>query len=182
MAKLQFDYAAPIEYRSLGNVIDPKVLINIELGIVQGVYYERMKRLDTNEEWLAEDKPVPFVIHLTPEDMQNMLGIVMARAVGTNVLRPATPAFDASTPVIVVTVTPATANVAPNGTVQLAAEVTNLPDGGNAAVTWEMKEADLGTVDSTGLYTAPAQPGTYRVIARSVQDATTCGFCDVTVA
>lgn len=54
-------------------------------------------------------------------------------------------------------ITPDTATVRQNGTIQFSA---------NAAVTWSIQEGGAGgTIDATGLYTAPANAGTYHVVA-----------------
>ncbi len=49
------------------------------------------------------------------------------------------------------------------------------------AVTWSVQEATGGTVDATGLYHAPAIPGTYHVVATSIADATQSATVAVTV-
>lgn len=92
MAKLAFDYVTPIERRSTGNEIDPKVTINVGLGLVQGVYYERTERLDTGE--VSYGQPIAFTVQLTPADMESMLAIVKVRAEEQDVLRPATPVLE----------------------------------------------------------------------------------------
>jgi hypothetical protein len=77
-----------------------------------------------------------------------------------------------------VQVVPSTATVAPNATTRLAAAVTGTA---NTAVTWTVVQASGGTVDSTGLYTAPATAGSYTVRATSVADSTAHGDAAVTV-
>lgn len=192
MANLKFDYVDPIPLQKLGNEIDGFLTINIPLAQVAGKYYDRIKRLDTGEEWTEYIRPVPFVIQLDAEGMNKLLGVIMPYAGAQDVLRPATPVLDTAptappeppppTPLVGVDVIPDVATVAPNGTVQLQAIVTNIPGGGNAAVEWFVRQGDLGSVDQGGLYTAPETPGTYRVLARSLQDNTSIDFCDVTVA
>jgi hypothetical protein len=57
-----------------------------------------------------------------------------------------------------VSITPSHATAAPNGQQSFAASV--------ASVTWSIKEgASGGSISSTGLYTAPATPGTFTVVA-----------------
>ncbi|MEW6682055.1 MAG: FG-GAP-like repeat-containing protein [Nitrospirota bacterium] len=49
----------------------------------------------------------------------------------------------------------------------------------NTAVTWSVQEAGGGDISATGLYTAPAAPGTYHVVATSQEDP--CGTATVAV-
>jgi hypothetical protein len=65
-----------------------------------------------------------------------------------------------------VPITPMSANLGPGGTQQFSAAVLN-PDGGidaEATVIWTVSGAGGGTIDATGLYTAPA------TIAAAVND------------
>ncbi len=81
-----------------------------------------------------------------------------------------------------VTVTPktTTAIIARNATKQFAVIVSNAT---NSAVTWSVGGGSgNGTVDATGLYTAPNQTGTFTVIATSVQDTTRSDSALVTVS
>jgi hypothetical protein len=68
-----------------------------------------------------------------------------------------------------VTVTPQQATVGLRGTVAFTAVVT-----GEATpnCTWSVQEPGGGTVDASGKYTAPANPGTFHVVAASVSDPT----------
>jgi hypothetical protein len=66
-----------------------------------------------------------------------------------------------------VTVTPATASSITGGTLTFTAAIQGTTS--NKAVTWK---ALLGTINSTGLYTAPAKAGTDTVTATSVADGT----------
>ena len=89
-------------------------------------------------------------------------------------------------PSVVVTVSPASANVSLNQTVQLLASVTNAQ---NSAVTWTVNNvaggnATVGTVSSAGLYQAPAalpSPATVTVRAVSVEAPTVNGAVAITV-
>lgn len=192
MANLKFDYVDPIPLQKTGNEIDGFLTINIPLAQVAGKYYDRIKRLDTGEEWTEYVRPVPFTIQLDAKGMNDLLSVIMPYAGAQDVLRPATPVLDTTPPappepppeptLVGVDVIPDVATVAPNGTVQLQAVVTNIPEGGTVAVEWFMRDGDLGIVDANGLYTAPETPGMYRVLSRSLQDGTTVDFCDVTVA
>lgn len=78
-----------------------------------------------------------------------------------------------------VSISPATAAVAPGGTQQLTATVSGTT---NTAVTWSVQEgAGGGAVTSTGLYTAPSTPGTYHVVATSQADSTRSAVATITV-
>ena len=79
---------------------------------------------------------------------------------------------------IVVATSPAEADVAPGGTVKFGAQVTGTADG---SVTWQVAEADGGTVDAAGLYTAPAIEGTFHVRAVSVASSKSNGSSVVRV-
>ncbi len=84
----------------------------------------------------------------------------------------ATVTVTVSAPLIVVSIVPNGATVAPGGTVQLSAAVTG---SSNGAVTWDVPGgATAGSIVSTGLasalYTAPGSAGSYQVRATSVAD------------
>ena len=69
---------------------------------------------------------------------------------------------------VAVGISPATATVGPGGAQQFTASVTG---SSSAAVIWSVQEgAAGGSVDQQGLYTAPATPGTYHVLATSQAD------------
>lgn len=75
-----------------------------------------------------------------------------------------------------VTVTPATLSLNAGATQQFTAAVTGTT---NTSVTWS---ASAGSIDSNGLFTAPANPGAITVTATSVADSTKSASADVTVA
>jgi IPT/TIG domain len=87
------------------------------------------------------------------------------------------PTPDPPAPSIVVTVAPPTANIRVGATLNFGATVTGTT---NTAVTWSVNSASggsasLGTIDSTGKYTAPTAlpaPNTITVKAVSVADST----------
>ena len=86
-------------------------------------------------------------------------------------------------PVITVTISPATAIVAINGTQQFTATVTGT---NNTGVTWSVDgvnggNATVGTVSTSGLYTAPPTTGTHTVTATSVADNTKSASASVSV-
>jgi hypothetical protein len=84
----------------------------------------------------------------------------------------------APTPVVRVEVSPAAAEIVTRGTVAYSARVT-----GSAVtqVAWSVQEAEGGTIDGTGLYTAPAVTGVFHVVATSAADASKSGRGTVTV-
>jgi hypothetical protein len=66
-----------------------------------------------------------------------------------------------------VTVSPSAVNLTPGATQQFAAVVTG---SSNTAVTWSVQEASGGTINASGLYTAPLGLGEYHVVATSQAD------------
>jgi chitinase len=84
-----------------------------------------------------------------------------------------------STGPVAVNVSPGTPSVPPLGAQQFTQTTTG---DCNLAVTWSLREgAAGGTVTNTGLYTAPANPGVFHVVATSVADPTKTGVATVTV-
>jgi Kelch motif/Bacterial Ig-like domain (group 2) len=84
-----------------------------------------------------------------------------------------------SPPLISVTVTPNSATVFQGATQSFAATVTGTT---NIAVTWSVQENGGGTIDSTGLYTAPqGTDGTFHVVATSQANSAAKGIAAVTV-
>ncbi|HJV38995.1 MAG TPA: hypothetical protein VJ528_09170, partial [Geothrix sp.] len=80
---------------------------------------------------------------------------------------------------VAISVTPTTASLFTGASQTFAATVTGNT---NTAVTWTVQEgAPGGTVTSGGVYTAPATPGTYHVIATSVADTSKRASATVTV-
>src|SRR5579859_6244945 len=76
---------------------------------------------------------------------------------------------------IAVTVSPLIAQVAPNGTQLYTASVTGTP---NTSVTWSVAGPTMGSINSSGLYTAPAVapvPSNVTITATSVADTTKTG-------
>jgi uncharacterized repeat protein (TIGR03803 family) len=89
-------------------------------------------------------------------------------------------------PPVTVTVSPASAQVPVNGVQQFVATVANTS---NSAVTWNVNgltggNSTVGTISSTGLYTAPAtvpSPAAVTVTATSQADSTKSGSAAVTI-
>jgi hypothetical protein len=73
---------------------------------------------------------------------------------------------------VTVTVYPPVANAVPSGTVPFAAVVTGTT---SQAVTWSVSDQGGGTVDSSGLYSAPGTVGTFHIVATSVADPSKSG-------
>ena len=71
---------------------------------------------------------------------------------------------------VVVATVPAETSVEPGQTVKFVAQVSGSAD---TSVRWSVDEADGGTIDATGLYTAPAIEGTFHVSAEHAPLATT---------
>ena len=83
-------------------------------------------------------------------------------------------------PSISVTVTPYSITLSQDATQSFAATVTGTT---NTAVTWSVQENYGGTINSTGLYTAPQDStGTFHVVATSQANSAAQGIAVVTVA
>jgi photosystem II stability/assembly factor-like uncharacterized protein len=79
-----------------------------------------------------------------------------------------------------VNVTPKNGRVDLSGKLQFTAVVSGQKDN---TVTWSLLEAqNSGSIDATGLYTAPASSGTFHVVAKSNADPTLTGTSTVTVS
>jgi hypothetical protein len=95
----------------------------------------------------------------------------------TPVPTPEPPIPAPATPTVTsVTVSPATASSITSGTLSFTAAVQGTTT--NTAVTWK---AVLGSINSSGAYTAPAKAGTDTITATSVADTTKSGSATVTV-
>jgi len=77
-----------------------------------------------------------------------------------------------------VEVQPGSAEVTTSQAYQFTAQVTGTS---NVAVTWVVDESGGGAVNQSGLYTAPASPGTYHVRAVSAADTAVSGTAAVSV-
>jgi hypothetical protein len=81
--------------------------------------------------------------------------------------------------VVAVSISPQSRSVGTGSSVQFAASVSGTSD---TRVTWTVSEGSAGgSVDSNGLYQAPAQAGAFHVVATSVADATRSATATVTV-
>lgn len=82
--------------------------------------------------------------------------------------------------VLGVAISPSTASLLLGGTQQFTATISGSTD---TAVAWSVREGSSGgTVNSTGLYTAPAAAGTYHVVATSHADNTKSASATVTAS
>ena len=81
-------------------------------------------------------------------------------------------------PAISVAIEPPTATVGPFGQARFSATVTG---GAATAVAWSVQESGGGVVDAAGVYTAPATPGAYHVVASSAEDPGQSAVATVTV-
>ncbi len=81
-------------------------------------------------------------------------------------------------PSVVLAVSPSSAEMDQGATQQFAAMVTGTA---NTAVTWSVQEANGGSINAAGLYTAPALAGTFHVIATSQADPSKSAAATVVV-
>lgn len=108
-----------------------------------------------------------------------LLSLLSSSLLGcTGSVEQATPPPDAAAQAVAVLVAPAQVEAAPGGQVAFAATVTGTA---NTAVSWGVQETGGGTVNATGLYTAPSSAGTFHVTATSSADPSKQGSATVTV-
>lgn len=87
----------------------------------------------------------------------------------------------ATVPVITVSISPATATIQTGATIPFLAVVTGTADSQSTDVAWSVEESGGGSIGSLGLYTAPANPGTFHVRATSRADTARYDTATVTV-
>ncbi|HET6413608.1 MAG TPA: hypothetical protein VFG53_16225 [Anaeromyxobacter sp.] len=87
-------------------------------------------------------------------------------------------ATNAAAQQVTVSVQPPSATTTPTNSVQFAAAVTGTAV---TSVTWSVADTGGGTVDGTGLYTAPTTTGTFHVVATSTAVPTISGTATVSV-
>jgi len=85
---------------------------------------------------------------------------------------------DAQKPDVEISIVPNTVTVAKGQTLQFRAEVKH---SANKLVEWKVLHGNGGTIDSSGLYTAPGNGGTFQVMAISKADPTKQAVATVTV-
>ena len=81
-------------------------------------------------------------------------------------------------PAVMITIAPATAALAVNGTQAFTAVVTG---SSNTNVLWSVQESAGGAIAGNGTYTAPATAGTYHVVATAAADSAKTATATVTV-
>lgn len=96
----------------------------------------------------------------------------------------ATVTVQPATPAITVAISPTTAALSPLQTQQFSATVNN---SSNQAVTWQVDDIDggnssVGTISSSGLYTAPSAAGSHVIKATSVANSAKSASATVTVS
>ncbi|MBS2021080.1 MAG: Ig-like domain-containing protein [Deltaproteobacteria bacterium] len=79
---------------------------------------------------------------------------------------------------VVITISPTTATMAPNGNRDFTATVTGADD---KTVRWSVQEANGGQIGTTGHYVAPTAVGTYHVVASASADSSKKAIATVTV-
>ena len=85
-------------------------------------------------------------------------------------------------PSVAVSISPSTASVVAGDETSFSATVTGTDAGQPTDVTWSVQEgAAGGSVDASGRYTAPGNPGTFHVVATSVADTSKSAQATVTV-
>lgn len=114
------------------------------------------------------------VVHCTFNDGSGHTWQGHADVLAAYVVPPSTPPPASGVSVIV---SPANMSIAASGTLQFSAYVGGST---NTSVTWSVDgvaggNSTVGTIDSTGLYTAPSTAGQHTVTATSVADSTVSG-------
>jgi hypothetical protein len=112
---------------------------------------------------------------------QNAIGIALASLLVAACGGSATDATGGNPPAgqtVAVSTAPADTEIAPGTAFKFTAQVTGTADG---SVSWVVAEADGGTVDTSGLYTAPAVEGTFHVRAASKVSSSSAGTSVVRV-
>ena len=89
-------------------------------------------------------------------------------ACGASSPAPSSEAAPAAGQTIVVATAPVETSVVPGTSVRFTAQVTGTAD---TSVRWSVDEADGGTIDANGFYTAPAIEGTFHVTAEQGSQA-----------
>jgi uncharacterized protein (DUF1800 family) len=173
--------AGPFKITVSGNLFisGAQVLMS---GMVLQTTYVSTTQLTATGNWSQSGNPIVYVINPGPPGAVSP-GFTMSGG-GSPSPTPAPTPIPTPTPAITVSVSPQTVNVLLNATQQFQATVSNTA---NKSVNWSVNgiaggNSSVGTIDSTGLYTAPAlQPfmGVVNVTATSAADATKKATADI---
>ena len=112
----------------------------------------------------------------TAPDAEGTYHVVATSVADTT--KKATATVSVTLPPVTISISPTTKTLTTNRTQQFTATVTGAA---NTAVTWSVTETGGGTIDTSGLYTAPATEGTYHVVATSVANPSKKATATVTV-
>ncbi len=112
---------------------------------------------------------------MNPQRFHPLTAVLLIALAGCTASTGTTPAATS----VVVSLAPMAAQVQPGGSVPFTASVTGTADGG---VAWSVQEgAAGGSVDASGVYTAPPTAGTFHVVAASRVDPSRLQIASVTV-
>jgi hypothetical protein len=104
--EIKFDYPAPItKPRPVGAKLFPIVQINTDAHIVAGQYQEFLENATAGEPPVLSPDMKPFVVTLTEEQLQQILGVIMVPAqqqgalvAGSTPVAPPAPVAPTTTP------------------------------------------------------------------------------------
>jgi hypothetical protein len=174
MPSLTFMHPTPIPGTTKhGMQMEPLFTINIDTGVCSFSY----RNIITDSEDASYSTPAPervvhtYSVPLTLEDIGGLMTIVATRAaMGGQTpadLIPMLQMSNTSEPPNQISIGIDIPPCLVNATSQFAANVygTSVQD-----VKWTVLDNGAGTVSDTGLYTAPAAPGEYRISCMSVAD------------
>ena len=108
----------------------------------------------------------------------SLAGLVMIAGLGACAAKVDSTGATAASQTVGVAVDPVAADLVPGQTTQFAAAVTGTAD---VTVVWSVDESGGGTVDQTGLYTAPQGAGSFHVRVTSQADSSRSAVATVTV-
>ena len=141
------------------------------------LYVDSVAQYNTNSASLSTSVGLAVGTHRLVVNAWSNTGAVFSSSVVINVV-------SSNGGAVSVTVSPSTANIAPNMTAQFTASVQNNSD---QSVVWSVDgtiggSATAGTISTAGLYTAPGTTGQHTVTATSNADNTKSANAIVTVA
>ena len=97
---------------------------------------------------------------------------LLTAACGGSSPAPSSATVPAAGQTVVVATAPVETSIVAGTSLRFTAQVTGTAD---TTVRWSVDEADGGTIDATGLYTAPAIEGTFHVTAEQASQVTAAG-------